>query len=177
MEGASHPIEITLEGASHPIEVHTDHRNLEYLQLNQQQVRWALFFSRFNFRVTYIPRSHYRQADALSRKPEYDYPKMEELLSTVLRPENFAVALRAPTMLTQLREQQDQDPFVQVQLQQPAGSEMTGPSPFPVHDGFLCHCNWIYGPPGPVQMGILQKCHDSLPAGHFRLYKTLHLVT
>ncbi|XP_029114156.1 uncharacterized protein lrfn4b, partial [Scleropages formosus] len=46
-----------LEGAQHPFLVFTDHKNLQYLQtarrLNARQARWALFFSRFNFTVTY----------------------------------------------------------------------------------------------------------------------------
>ncbi|MGL5583251.1 MAG: reverse transcriptase/ribonuclease H family protein, partial [Cetobacterium sp.] len=48
-----------LEGAKIPFEVITDHRNLEYLRdakrLNHRQARWALFFTRFNFKVTYRP--------------------------------------------------------------------------------------------------------------------------
>uniref|UniRef100_A0A8C6XG21 ribonuclease H n=1 Tax=Naja naja TaxID=35670 RepID=A0A8C6XG21_NAJNA len=68
-----------LEGPRHQIEVRTDHRNLEHLttarKLNQQQIRWSLFFAWFNFHVTYIPSGHNRRADALSRKPEYLCPK------------------------------------------------------------------------------------------------------
>ncbi|KAK3508503.1 hypothetical protein QTP70_031361, partial [Hemibagrus guttatus] len=50
-----------LEGARHPFQVLTDHRNLEYLhgakRLNPRQARWALFFTRFQFMVTYRPGS------------------------------------------------------------------------------------------------------------------------
>ncbi|KAK3510624.1 hypothetical protein QTP70_011878 [Hemibagrus guttatus] len=60
-----------LEGARHPFQVLTDHRNLEYLRgtkrLNPQQARWALFFTRFRFTVTYRPGSKNGKADALSR--------------------------------------------------------------------------------------------------------------
>ncbi|KAK3529717.1 hypothetical protein QTP86_000826 [Hemibagrus guttatus] len=60
-----------LEGARHPFQVLTDHRNLEYLRaakrLNPRQARWALFFTRFQFTVTYRPGSKNRKADALSR--------------------------------------------------------------------------------------------------------------
>ncbi|KAK3536584.1 hypothetical protein QTP86_013781, partial [Hemibagrus guttatus] len=63
-----------LEGARHPFQVLTDHRNLEYLCgakcLNPQQVRWALFFTRFLFTVTYHPRSKNGKADALSSQFE-----------------------------------------------------------------------------------------------------------
>lgn len=45
--------------------------DLEYIseskRLNPRQARWALFFSRFNFVVTYHPGSNNGKADALSR--------------------------------------------------------------------------------------------------------------
>ncbi|KAK3570811.1 hypothetical protein QTP86_027631 [Hemibagrus guttatus] len=63
-----------LEGARHPFQVLTDHRNLEYLRgakcLNPRQARWALFFTHFQFMVTYRPGSKNGKADALSRKFE-----------------------------------------------------------------------------------------------------------
>ncbi|KAK3515261.1 hypothetical protein QTP70_013039 [Hemibagrus guttatus] len=63
-----------LEGARHPFQVLTDHRNLEYLRgakrLNPRQARWALFFTRFQFTVTYRPGSKNGKADALSRQFE-----------------------------------------------------------------------------------------------------------
>ncbi|KAK3530649.1 hypothetical protein QTP86_030915, partial [Hemibagrus guttatus] len=61
-----------LEGAHHPFQVLTDHRNLEYLRgakrLNPRQARWALFFTRFQFTVSYRPGSKNGKADALSRQ-------------------------------------------------------------------------------------------------------------
>ncbi|KAK3545138.1 hypothetical protein QTP70_001438 [Hemibagrus guttatus] len=63
-----------LEGARHPFQVLTDHRNLEYLRgakrLNPRQDRWALFFTRFQFTVSYRPGSKNGKADALSRQSE-----------------------------------------------------------------------------------------------------------
>ncbi|KAK3523631.1 hypothetical protein QTP70_005338 [Hemibagrus guttatus] len=63
-----------LEGARHPFQVLTDHRNLEYLRgtkrLNPRHARWALFFTRFQFTVTYSPGSKNGKADALSRQFE-----------------------------------------------------------------------------------------------------------
>uniref|UniRef100_A0A4W6E7Z3 Gypsy retrotransposon integrase-like protein 1 n=1 Tax=Lates calcarifer TaxID=8187 RepID=A0A4W6E7Z3_LATCA len=60
-----------LEGAEQPFLVWTDHKNLEYLRaakrLNSRQARWALFFSRFNFTVSYRPGSKNVKPDALSR--------------------------------------------------------------------------------------------------------------
>ncbi|KAG1956957.1 retrotransposable element [Pimephales promelas] len=61
-----------LEGAQHPFTVITDHQNLEYLRearrLNPRQARWALFFTRFNFSVTYRPGHKNVKADALSQQ-------------------------------------------------------------------------------------------------------------
>ncbi|KAK3537472.1 hypothetical protein QTP70_012051 [Hemibagrus guttatus] len=63
-----------LEGARHPFQVLTDHRNLEYLRgakrLNPRQARWALFFTWFQFTVSYRPGSKNGKADALSRQSE-----------------------------------------------------------------------------------------------------------
>ncbi|KAK3517148.1 hypothetical protein QTP86_003930, partial [Hemibagrus guttatus] len=83
-----------LEGAHHPFQVLTDHRNLEYLRgakrLNPRQARWALFFTRFVFTVTYRPGSKNGKADALSRQFESanDPSKPEPILP--------ATALLAP---------------------------------------------------------------------------------
>ncbi|MBN3319773.1 ARHG9 factor, partial [Atractosteus spatula] len=56
-----------------------DHKNLEYLQsakrLCPRQARWSLFFSRFNFLITYTPGSKNVKADALSRI--HDPPEAE----------------------------------------------------------------------------------------------------
>ncbi|XP_075473251.1 uncharacterized protein LOC142504012 [Ascaphus truei] len=49
-----------LEGGNHPITVFTDHRNLEFIRsakrLSARQARWALFFARFQFHISYRSR-------------------------------------------------------------------------------------------------------------------------
>uniref|UniRef100_A0A671TP74 Gypsy retrotransposon integrase-like protein 1 n=1 Tax=Sparus aurata TaxID=8175 RepID=A0A671TP74_SPAAU len=70
-----------LEGADQPFIVWTDHKNLEYIKkakrLNSRQARWALFFNRFAFSLSYRPGSRNVKPDALSRlfDPE---PKAKE---------------------------------------------------------------------------------------------------
>ncbi|KAL0161239.1 hypothetical protein M9458_044964, partial [Cirrhinus mrigala] len=60
-----------LEGLGVPFIVWTDHKNLEYIrsakQLNSRQARWALFFGRFDFSISYRPGSKNIKPDALSR--------------------------------------------------------------------------------------------------------------
>ena len=50
----------------------TDHKNLEYIKsakrLNSRQARWSIFFSRFNFVLSYRPGSKNAKPDALSRQ-------------------------------------------------------------------------------------------------------------
>lgn len=79
------------EGATHSIMIFTDHRNLEYLRIAKRlrppQAWWALFFSRFNFHITYRPGSKNGKADALSRMFP-DTPK-ETAPSTILSQQNF----------------------------------------------------------------------------------------
>ena len=65
-----------LEGAVQPFLVWTDHKNLEYIRsakrLNPRQARWALFFTRFNFTLSFRPGSRNQKPDALSRQFEPD---------------------------------------------------------------------------------------------------------
>ncbi|KAK3553382.1 hypothetical protein QTP70_003555 [Hemibagrus guttatus] len=50
-----------LEGSTYTFQVITDHKNLEYIKsakrLNPRQACWSLFFTRFQFTVTYCPGS------------------------------------------------------------------------------------------------------------------------
>ena len=59
-----------LEGAKQPFLVWNDHKSLIYLtdakRLNSGQVRWVLFFRRFNFSITYRPSTRNVKTDALS---------------------------------------------------------------------------------------------------------------
>ncbi|KAI2654702.1 Transposon Tf2-11 polyprotein [Labeo rohita] len=71
-----------LEGSTHPFTIITDHKNLQYLRearrLNPRQARWALFFTRFNFKITYRPGSKNISAEALSRQFSSDHPAEPE---------------------------------------------------------------------------------------------------
>ncbi len=60
-----------LEGSGVPFIVWTDHKNLEYIRsakrLNSRQARWALFFGRLDFSLSYRPGSKNVKTDSLSR--------------------------------------------------------------------------------------------------------------
>lgn len=63
-----------LEGAKYPFIAYTDHKNLEYLKsakhLNPRQARVSLFFTRFNFSVSYHPSSENKKFPERSSQPE-----------------------------------------------------------------------------------------------------------
>ncbi|KAL0185350.1 hypothetical protein M9458_021047, partial [Cirrhinus mrigala] len=71
-----------LEGAILQFTIITDHKNLQYLRearrLNPRQARWALFFTRFNFKITYRPGSKNVTADGLSRQFSSESPSEPE---------------------------------------------------------------------------------------------------
>jgi len=64
-----------LEGTVVKFEIWTDHENLEYFmkvqKLNRRQARWALYLSRFDFVLKYIPGTKMEKADSLSRRPDW----------------------------------------------------------------------------------------------------------
>lgn len=82
-----------LEGAAQPFLVWTDHKNLEYIRsarrLSSRQARWALFFGRFNFTLSYRPGSKNIKPDALSRL--FEAPEGRESADTIL-PKGVVVA-------------------------------------------------------------------------------------
>lgn len=64
-----------LEGAHHPFLVLADHRNLRGAkELNSRQARSVLFFTRFNFSVTYRPGSKNAKVDTLAGQFETTKP-------------------------------------------------------------------------------------------------------
>ncbi|KAL0148188.1 hypothetical protein M9458_056509 [Cirrhinus mrigala] len=81
-----------LEGANFQFQVITDHKNLQYLRnakrLCPHQARWSLFFSRFQFSITYRPGPKNIRADALSRM--HDHPETSETPVNII-PEHIII--------------------------------------------------------------------------------------
>ena len=64
-----------LEGVQSKFEIWIDHKNLEYFmkaqKLNQRQVRWALYLSRFDFMLKHVLGTRMEKADRLSRRLDW----------------------------------------------------------------------------------------------------------
>lgn len=102
-----------LEGAQHPFLVWTDHRNLEYLQqakrLNPRQARWAMFFSRFDFTLSYRPGSKNGKPDALSR--QFTANNQEEEVKSIIPRSRIVAPVRWGIESTvKLAQRQEPDP-------------------------------------------------------------------
>ncbi len=143
-----------LEGAKHPFTVLTDHRNLEYLKsakrLNHRQARWSLFFTRFNFTVTYRPGSLNTKADALSRQYESSIlpPTKKSFISPTLIPTPIQW-----NIMTEISEARATDP-------PPAES----PSNRTYVPHALCH-------------RVIQLIHSTPSSGHPGITATIQLLT
>ncbi|KAI2668506.1 Transposon Tf2-11 polyprotein [Labeo rohita] len=142
-----------LEGATHPFQIITDHKNLEYIKgakrMNPRQARWSLFFTRFNFSVTFRPGSKNLKADALSRR--HDTNPSEQTDVPILPPSVVVAQISWDLMEEIQRAQQD---------------EPTPPE---------CPANRQYVPQA-LRHRTLQWIHTSLGSGHPRIHRTTTLV-
>uniref|UniRef100_A0A8C5QDJ5 Gypsy retrotransposon integrase-like protein 1 n=1 Tax=Leptobrachium leishanense TaxID=445787 RepID=A0A8C5QDJ5_9ANUR len=139
-----------LEGSLYPITVYTDHQNLEHIKtakrLRPRQARWALFFTRFNFHITYRPGSRNGKADALSRRYSVD-STVEASTPTILQQKHFTTV--QSTLFSKLKK--DTKPF----KNQSSADQ------------------YLYVSPENL-MEVLKNIHDSPMAGHEGIRKTLH---
>jgi len=172
-----------LKGTSKPFTIFSDHQNLLYQKkpekMSQRLVRWALFLSEFNFKITYRAGSANGKADALSRRPDYASNE-EELASdipfTVLRPENFCTMIAFVSLNDQILNEYKNDKFYQENLSKlNSGQNSTKSNGFSISNNFLLFKGKIYVPPN-CRSSVLNTCHDSPSAGHFGFKKTFFLT-
>ncbi len=141
-----------LEGTTHPFIVLTDHKNLEYMRsakgLSPRQARWALFFTRFHFTVTYRPGTKNTKADALSRQAEsveHSSP-FENII-----PEKILLAPVQWDIMTAIT-------HANRQIQPPE-----------------CSANLVFVPE-PFHQPLLNQVHTSRSSGHPGITATEHLL-
>ncbi len=142
-----------LEGAVHPFQIITDHKNLEYIKgakrINPRQARWSLFFTRFNFSVTYRPGNKNLKADALSRR--HDIDQGSQPVVSILPPTVVIAQISWDLMEEIQRAQQDEPP----------------PPECPPNRQYV---------PQALRDRTLQWVHTSLGSGHPGIHRTNTLV-
>ncbi len=143
-----------LEGAKHPFTVLTDHRDLEYLKsakrLNHRQARWALFFTRFDFSVTYRPGTQNTKADALSRLHESSILPLTH--ESIISPTIILAPIQWDIM-TEITEAQATDP---------------PPAETPPNRTYV---------PLALRQRVIQWVHSTLSSGHPGIAATVQLLT
>ncbi|KAI2659483.1 Transposon Tf2-9 polyprotein [Labeo rohita] len=142
-----------LEGTKHPFTILTDHKNLEYLQsakrLNPRQARWALFFTRFEFIVTYRPGSKNTKADALSRQTY-----------TISCPDQTETIIPTSLLLAPVH----WDIVTEIEH---ANQEHVPPTECPQGKLFV---------PEPLRNRLLTQVHETPSSGHPGIDATIHLL-
>uniref|UniRef100_A0A803TMC2 Gypsy retrotransposon integrase-like protein 1 n=1 Tax=Anolis carolinensis TaxID=28377 RepID=A0A803TMC2_ANOCA len=169
-----------LEGARHQIVVRSDHKNLEHLQtakkLNQRQIRWALFFSRFNFKVQFVEGKANLRADALSHKPEFKTNE-QVVCQTILPTASLCVVDNELGLHDQILEAQRDDVWTQEQLMLLSAGNRTILPHLQDQDGVLVRRGQVYVPVGALRLEVIRAHHDEPMAGHFGRFKTVQLIT
>ena len=142
-----------LEGTEQPFVVWTDHKHLEYIRsakrLNSRQARWALFFTRFDFSLSYRPGSKNIKPDALSRQFQPE--------SSPSHPESII----APTCVIGLVTWEVEDKVKRSHAEHPAPS--------------ACPDNLLFVP-ATLRTQVLQWGHNSRLACHSGVRRSLALI-
>lgn len=143
-----------LEGAKEPFLVWTDHKNLQYIssakRQNSRQARWSLFFTRFNFTLSYRPGSRNTKPDALSR--QFQREGRPNRKSESILPESCLVAMVTWDIEERVREATEGQP---------------GPSSCPPNRLFV---------PSTLRSEVLQWAHSSRLACHPGTQRTQHAL-
>ena len=144
-----------LEGATVPFLVWTDHKNLEYIRtarrLNSRQSRWSLFFTWFNFILSYRPGSRNAKPDALSRVFQKAEAPVED--TKPILPNSCVVAALTWGIEEQVRA---------------AARDQPGPSTCPTDCLFV---------PGNLRSQVIQWGHSSHLACHPGVTRTIRLLS
>ena len=180
-----------LEGIT--FEVITDHKNMEWWttmrDLNCRQARWALYLSRFDFKVTYR-KGESMQADALSRfAKDHVHDREDNRQVTVLGPDHFekvAAAHFKPASLDSLGErirlasQREAEVIEGLKsIDKKAPKALTdGTALWEEEDGYVYYKGRLYVPNvRELCRDVVKTCHDSVTTGHPGKNGTIELVS
>jgi RNase H-like domain found in reverse transcriptase/dUTPase len=82
-----------LVGTEEPFEIWTDHQNPPFRSspqnLTPRHARWVLTLADYNFTLHHIPRDKNKQADTLSRMPQYEMGENDNDQTVILPPALF----------------------------------------------------------------------------------------
>jgi len=154
-----------LEGSRFPVQVITDHKNLLYFKkpqhLNQRQIRWSLFLSKFDYRIAYRSGANGGKPDALSRRPDYKRPDSDAPQSII---SEKALCCAVTDKISSLIEAQKADKYCKNISDKLKSGEMKS-SIFTLVDGVL-HFQKCIIVPTMLRTRLLKSFHDAPTSGH-----------
>jgi len=180
-----------LEGARVKFEIWTDHKNLEYFMssqnLNHRQARWALYLSRFDFVLKYIPGSRMGKVDGLSRRSDWEKgTEGDNEGRTLLKPE-WVRSIRAGEVIVEgidilekIRKSEAKDDKVikAVEEMKKAGVKMLRDEEWREEDRLMLKEGKVYVPKDEaLRVEIIRLYHDTSMGGHGGQWKTAEMVT
>ena len=154
-----------LAGSPHKVIFHTDHANLTYWRqpqkISRHIARQVLELEEYNIKLQHIPGKNNRQADALSRRPDYDQGTNDNQDITMLPDKLFICALASQEL------NQDKEvlkPWVDShKLKQISGTWWKGNQ-------------FVVTTDVPSRRAIVQMHHDLPAYGHPGISRTLELT-
>ena len=174
-------------------EIWTDYKNLEYFmkvqKLNRRQARWALYLSRFDFMLKYIPGSKMGKADSLSRRPDWEVGVERDNEGKILvksewlevrRTEKVEIIVEGVGLLEKVKwsKVKDNEVVKAVEEMKQAGVKMLRDEEWREVDGIMHKERKVYVPKdNALRTEIIRLYHNTLVGGHGRQWKTVELVT
>ena len=174
-------------------EIWTDYKNLEYFmkvqKLNRRQARWALYLSRFDFMLKYIPGSKMGKADSLSRRPDWEVGVERDNEGEILvksewlevrRTEKVEIIVEGVGLLEKVKwsKVKDNEVVKAVEEMKQAGVKMLRDEEWREVDSIMYKEGKVYVPKDNVlRTEIIRLYHNTLVGGHGGQWKTVELVT
>ncbi|KAJ5919015.1 Retrotransposon polyprotein [Penicillium verhagenii] len=161
-----------LEGAKHQVLVKSDHMNLTFFTttktLTRRQARWAETLSQYDYRIEHCEGRTNSQADALSRRPDYQIGVKDTVPAILKADEKGNLVYNHQTLAATKATGDDQ------RLQDMVNEGNNGKAI--LDEGILLVHGLVYVPQR-MQEEIIQQHHDAPSRGHLGVEKTVELIT
>ena len=155
-------------------------------KLNRKQARWALYLSRFNFTLKYMPGVKIGKVDGLSRRPDWKIGVDKDNEDRVLIKDNWIrnlqeVLIEGPEVgiLEKIKKarSKDKDIVRVVEEMKKAKVRELRENEWQIEGDLMLKEGKMYVPRNKLRAEIIQLYHDMLAAGHRGRWKTVELVT
>ena len=163
-----------LEGAKHIVQVYTDHANLRNFtttkELNSRQLRWSDKLASYSFRVSHRSGKLNANADALSRRADFQDKDKVKIQATLFREDNGDLVHQAAKLQANTIEGYEQI----LDAQRKSKDQKTGQELFSerTSDGLLRHDGFIWLP-SEIQKEWTLRFHEPPLQGHARAEEVL----